>query len=266
MLYVLSKVLWFFAQPSSIIALLLLWAMIAAVRRPPGKGLGLVVVALAALVAGGLSPLSTWAILPLEMRFPSPSIAPGSTAYAGIIVLGGVEDGRLSLARREVSLNEAAERVTEAAVLARKLPSAKLLFSGGVGTLVGEAPGGAESVAAFWRAIGIAPERILVEDRSRNTYENALYSLVVLKPKPGDRWLLVTSAAHMPRAMGVYRQAGFDVVAYPVDFQTAGYEDASLPFLSIPRGLRRLDDVAKEWVGLVAYYLLGRTSALFPGP
>ena len=87
-----------------------------------------------------------------------------------------------------------------------------------------------------------------------------------MPPKPGERWLLVTSAWHMPRSMGSFRAAGFPVTAYPVDYRTRGGEDARRGFLHTSEGLRRLDLMVKEWLGLLAYRLSGRTDALFPAP
>ena len=85
-------------------------------------------------------------------------------------------------------------------------------------------------------------------------------------PRPDERWLLVTSAWHMPRAVGVFRQAGFPVTAYPVDFRTGGRANVLRPFATLSEGLRRLDVAAKEWAGLVGYRLTGRTGELFPRP
>jgi uncharacterized SAM-binding protein YcdF (DUF218 family) len=108
-------------------------------------------------------------------------------------------------------------------------------------------------------------ERIYIESRPRTTSEDAFYTAAVLKPKPGERWLLVTSALHMPRAVGCFRAAGFQVEPYPVEFRT----DRRHPFREFTPGsgaLSYLDTAAKEWIGLVAYRLMGKTDALFPGP
>jgi uncharacterized SAM-binding protein YcdF (DUF218 family) len=114
--------------------------------------------------------------------------------------------------------------------------------------------------------LGIDPTRLALEDRSRNTVENALFSKDIAKPKPGERWLLVTSGYHMPRAVGTFRQAGFHVEAHPVDYRTGGPQDALVPFATLGDGLRRTDTAAKEWVGLFIYWLIGHSSELFPGP
>lgn len=267
MLFFLSKLLGFLAQPSTLIWLLVVAGLLRA-RRPSGGrgGLRMIAVAAALLVFAGISPLSSWVLAPLEERFPRLEVKAGSGGYAGIIVLGGAEDGKASVDRRQMHINEAGERITEGAVLAKRLPQARLVFTGGVVAFLSDVPGGAASVGAFWQAMGIPPERIVIEDRSRNTIENAELTWGLIKPQPGERFLLVTSAAHMPRSMGVFRKAGFDVVAYPTDYRTAFPDDALSPFGSIPAGLKRLDEGTKEWIGLAAYWLLGRTSALFPAP
>jgi uncharacterized SAM-binding protein YcdF (DUF218 family) len=96
--------------------------------------------------------------------------------------------------------------------------------------------------------------------------ENAVFSKAIVQPKPGERWLLVTSAYHMPRAIGVFRKAGFPVESYPVDWRTRGAKDALRPFGAMSDELRRTDTAVHEWVGLAVYWLIGHSSELFPGP
>ena len=76
----------------------------------------------------------------------------------------------------------------------------------------------------------------------------------------------MTSAYHMARAIGIFRKAGFDVEPYPVDWRTGGNDDALRPFSTVGDGLRRTDTAVREWVGLLAYWLMGMSSALFPAP
>jgi uncharacterized SAM-binding protein YcdF (DUF218 family) len=96
--------------------------------------------------------------------------------------------------------------------------------------------------------------------------ENAAFSKELAAPKPGERWLLVTSAYHLPRAVGVFRKAGFAVEGYPVDWRTRGPVDALQPFSTLGDGLRRTDTAVREWVGLAIYWLAGHSAELFPGP
>jgi uncharacterized SAM-binding protein YcdF (DUF218 family) len=141
-----------------------------------------------------------------------------------------------------------------------------VIATGGIGGIWPGGKVGAGPVEAFLRDIGIAPDRIHLETTSRNTYENATMTREIAQPVAGQRWLLITSAYHMPRAVGAFRQAGFDVIAYPVDFRTAGWADLSRPFASLPDGLKRVDLAAKEWAGLLAYWVMGRSADLFPAP
>ena len=124
----------------------------------------------------------------------------------------------------------------------------------------------AEYALAMFESFGIARERLVAEDKSHNTVENARFSKALADPKPGERWLLVTSAYHMPRAIGIFRQAGFPVEAYPVDWRTRGAIDLMMPFDSLTGGLRRTDTAVREWVGLFAYWITGQSAALFPAP
>ena len=87
-----------------------------------------------------------------------------------------------------------------------------------------------------------------------------------MKPKSGERWLLVTSAHHMPRSVGIFRGAGFAVEAFPVDYRTRGAIDLLRPFSTLGDGLRRTDTAMREWVGLAIYRLTGRSDSLFPAP
>ncbi|MDX2156294.1 MAG: YdcF family protein [Hyphomicrobiaceae bacterium] len=267
MTFALSKILWFLLLPSNLMVLAIVVGLVVGLRKPHARtGLRLVAVGVTALLLGGATSLGSVLLLPLEQRFPAFEPAAGSRDFAGIIVLGGAEDGRISEARRQLHLNEAAERITEGARLARLLPSTRVAFTGGAALPILGNVSGADPVGQWWQAMGIAPERIVLEPVSRNTHENAILLVDLLKPKPSERWLLVTSAAHMPRAMGAFRRAGFDVTAFPVDFRTTGIGDLVDLSASLTGGLRRVDEATKEWMGLVAYWLLGRTSALFPAP
>jgi uncharacterized SAM-binding protein YcdF (DUF218 family) len=216
----------------------------------------------------GLSPLGNALMLPLENRFPAwdSSLDASRGAPAGIVVLGGAIGPEIAAARGMPDLNEAAERITATAELARKYPSARIIYSGGNARLVLTGAIEADYAITLLEGLGVARSRIEAEGKSRNTIENADFSKALAAPKPGERWLLVTSAFHMPRAIGVFRHAGFAVEAYPVDWRTRGSIDLVIPFDSLTAGLRRTDTAMREWMGLVAYRLTGRSSVLFPGP
>jgi uncharacterized SAM-binding protein YcdF (DUF218 family) len=262
-MFVVSKIAGFFAIPSNLIILTGLAGAVLLRTSRARAGRRLVIASLVLLAIAGLSPLGNILILPLEDRFPAWDASHG--APDGIVVLGGAVSPDVAAARNDVALNEAAERMTATVELARRYPDARIVFSGGDAGIVYS---GNESEAALrlFERLGLAAGRVTVEDQSRNTFENALFSKRIAAPKPGERWLLVTSAYHMPRAMGIFRAAGFAVEPYPVDWRTRGAQDALRPFPTLAEGLRRTDVAVREWAGLVVYRLTGRSSELFPGP
>jgi len=264
MFFVLAKVLGFFAAPSNIFMSLGLLGIVLMATRWRRSGRRLAVTALILIALAGLSPLGNAIILPLEERFPPWDASRG--APAGIISLGGALDTVVSPVRGEVALNEAAERMTSIAELARRYPDARIVFTGGTGRLIYDGATEAELAGRLFESFGIARERMMLEDKSRDTLENARFTKALVQPKPGERWLLVTSAHHMPRSVGLFRSEGFPVEAFPVDYRTRGAIDMLRPFSTLGDGLRRTDTAMREWVGLVVYRMTGRTAALFPAP
>ena len=116
-------------------------------------------------------------------------------------------------------------------------------------------------------AMGVAPDRITIEDKARNTEENATLSAAIVHPEASERWLVVTSAFHMPRAMGVFEKTGFHPIAYPVSFYTTGrWSEDFYPTFDPVRNLRAVQLALHEWIGLAAYWATGRIDHLFPGP
>ncbi|MFZ5692767.1 MAG: YdcF family protein [Pseudomonadota bacterium] len=259
----LSKVLGFFALPSNLLIALALAGILLMRTRFRRFGQGLLIGAILLLTILGISPVGNALMLPLEERFPKWEPKGGSPH--GIVVLGGAISPDVSAARSDVALNEAAERMTAVARLAREHPSIRIVFTGGSDRLFGGVSE-ADFVTGLFESFGIPRDRIVLERRARNTIENAVNTKVLVQPKPGERWLLVTSAHHMPRSVGIFRKAGFPVEAYPVDFRTRGSADLTDPFGSLASGLARTDTAMREWVGLVVYWLSGHTSELFPGP
>lgn len=267
-MFVLSKLFWALIQPSNLVVLALLLAMLFVWRGYRRLGIGLVGGVTVVLVMITVLPIGVWLLSPLENRFSPPDLP---DRIDGVVMLGGAVDGNVSAIRGQIALNDAAERVTALLALARRYPDARLVVSGGMGKLVADAGSEARALAAFFPGQGLDRARILFEDRSRNTYENAVLSMRQVQPGPDERWLLVTSAFHMRRAIGVFRRAGWPLIAYPVDYRSGRTLDLAtvLEPLAQPdmsERLFELDLAVKAWVGLVAYRLLGRTDALFPAP
>ena len=265
MFFYLSKILWFFAAPSNlIVGALILGAALAFTRRFARFGRGLAASGALAFLLLGTGPFAAFLVGKLERRFP-PYVAEKGPAPDGIIVLGGTI-GEMEVAPGvwQVAMNDGSERLTEGIALARRFPNARLVFAGGKASILQQDKSEAEATRRLWASIGYPVEKVVFEDQSRNTVENALNTVALVKPKPGEKWLLVTSGYHMPRSVGIFRKAGFDVIAAPLDYRT------SFKRLNIAReaahGLNLLDLAAREWIGLAAYYMSGKSSALFPAP
>jgi uncharacterized SAM-binding protein YcdF (DUF218 family) len=264
MFFTVSKVLGFFTVPSNFLIAIGLLGIILLCTRFTRLASWLIVSSLVLIAVAGLSPLGNALILPLEQRFAPWHASAG--APDGIVVLGGAISPDISAARGATALNDAAERVTVTAELARRYPNARIIYSGGSSALIFDEGLEAGFAVRQLEALGVARERITAEEQSRNTIENAVFSRLVANPKPGEHWLLVTSASHMPRAMAAFRAADFPVEAYPVDWRTTGTANLVRPFGSLADGLGRTNAAVHEWAGLIAYRLAGKTRDLFPGP
>jgi uncharacterized SAM-binding protein YcdF (DUF218 family) len=236
MIYYLFKVFWLIAAPTNALVLISAIAAFWAVLRSRNWVAWLAAAVACGLVIGAFTPIGRALAVPLEYRFKF-SPLDSRASPDGIILLGGSH----------------LDEISAMAALSQDYPQARLIFTG--------LSARDELLKIFVRLVG-DPTRIYVESRPRTTSEDALYAAELLKPKRSERWMLVTSAMHMPRAVGCFRVAGFQVVPYPVG-------SSSHPFADFAPGspaLGYLDAAAKEWIGLIAYRLIGKTDALFPGP
>jgi uncharacterized SAM-binding protein YcdF (DUF218 family) len=240
MTYYFSKAFWLLAAPTRALVLISAGAALWAVLSNSQWATWLAAAAACGLIIGAFTPIGLALTVPLENRFPflrpDPQVPPD-----GIIMLPGGAGG-----------------IDAVSTLSQDYPKARLAFCGGKAA--------DKNLIKRLADLGVDPARVNMNPQSRTTSEDALYSAALLKPKPHERWLLVTAAMHMPRAVGCFRAAGFQVQPYPVDFVT---RDRSGPFASFVTGssaLIQLDRAAKEWIGFIAYRLMGKTDALFPRP
>ncbi len=255
--YVVTKALWAIARPETLLLLALLAGTLALLRGRRRLGAGLSLGALALCVLIGAAPVHNLLLRPLETRFPA---GPNLHELEGIIVLGGAEAVFETQDWGAPQLNDAADRYLAAIALARAHPAAVVLFAGGGAQL---SPQGEEAEIArrILVAAGVAPERILLENRSRNTVENARKARALAPEALTGEWALVTSAFHMPRAVGTFCAAGWRrITAWPTDFRSAPWR----PHWAFAENLQHLNTGAREWLGLVGYRATGRSAALFP--
>ncbi len=249
--------LWWFVQPTHLAWFALLLGL---TFRGRGRARWLLGLGGGALLLFAFSPLADWAMRPLEMRF-SPMRVPQP---AGIIVLAGAEQAASYEAWGEPHFNGFADRLTSFVILAQRYPKARLIHSGGGHPQAGVALNQSDTARAFLLSAGIGADRIMFEADSRNTYEAARELSVLLGEEARAPWLLVTSAFHMPRAIGSFRTQGINALPWPTDYTQHPEPAPALP--QPARNLERLDWAAHEWLGLAYYRLHGYTQELFPRP
>jgi uncharacterized SAM-binding protein YcdF (DUF218 family) len=255
-MFVASKLLAFLTQPLAWLVLLLLVGLLL-IRHHPRWAVRLNALALTLLLLGGWQPLPDALLRQLESQYPAPPPEQAWPDYAGVIVLGGaLEPAYVWTQPGQSALNGAAERMTEVLPLLRRQPQLNVLFTGGEGELFAQGPSEAERARRFFSAQGLPMDRLLFESASRTTYENALLSRQLPGVDATRPWLLLTSAFHMPRSMAVFRRAGWNVTAYPVDFRSG----LATPWTQygMDQGFQTWHLALHELLGLLAYRLAGR--------
>jgi uncharacterized SAM-binding protein YcdF (DUF218 family) len=262
--FVLSKTFGVMLLPTNFLIELGLLGAVLLVAGVGSLGRKLLVAAVLLLAICAFSPLGYLVLYPLEQRFPPWDAGQGPPD--GIVILGGSIDADLSVAHATPVTRSAADRIVAAAVLARRYPNARMVFSGGSANLISNDAKEADYAAEVFESLGIAKSRLIMERLSRNTAENAAFTKDLVKPKAGERWLLVTSAFHMPRAIGLFRKVGFAVEPYPVDWRVGDRDDLASFTNFAGDGLGRTDTAVREWIGLAVYRLTGRIDELLPGP
>jgi uncharacterized SAM-binding protein YcdF (DUF218 family) len=256
-------VVWAVLQPGNLLLLCLLAGVVLLMISRGRRGRLLIGLAALGFVLLAAAPIGPALLLALEERFPRPARLPDRVD--GILILGGAVEPALSLSYGETVFNSSVSRVLGGIALARRHPEAKLALVGGEGgfSLVGLAE--SRATLGFVVDEGIDPARIILEERSRSTHQNAVYAKEIIAPQPGATWVLVTSAYHMPRAVASFDAVGWRVVPYPVDFKIDPKTGVG-PSFSLLDGLAASTLAGKEWAGLLGYRAMGWTDELFPAP
>ncbi|MFA5592068.1 MAG: YdcF family protein [Micavibrio sp.] len=261
----LSKIFWTLAQPLNLIGFLALSGLAAHFfARTRLWGQRLVFTAAILLVLMGIFPAGPLLLTWLERHYP-PVQAATIGPVDGIIVLGGSLEANMTAKTGKLTANDDIGRMFCGVELLKASPKAKIIFSGGNGDILN--PGAREGDAArqFAALFDLPPGRLSYEEKSRNTYENALYTKEMIAPAQGEEWALVTSAFHMPRSVGVFRRLGWDVRPYPCAHKMTGnYRDVFRRLPSATANFHALNIVAKEMIGLFAYYVTGKSALFFP--
>jgi uncharacterized SAM-binding protein YcdF (DUF218 family) len=258
--FAVSKLAWLVVDPGNLIVLVLLSAVVLGRMgyRVAARVLSGAMLALLLMLV--VLPIDQFVARPLEDRFPHPDLP---ACIAGILVLGGGEMPVIT-GSRGVPAVRAAGRYIAVADLARRYPSARIMFSGGSGDLFRQTATEDLTAKQVFEELGLDPARITYEGRSRTTWENLQFSKALMNPKAGERWILVTAALHMPRSIGIADRLGWTMLPWATDYETA--DSLTRPAFSLASSLTVVDAAGREWLGLAVYHVLGRTQAWFPAP
>ena len=264
--------LWSLASPSQLLfAITIAGALLQVFTRgtagPPTRwartGFALTMTGGFGLLLFGLLPTSHSLGRTLESWVPVAGQLPGDVT--GIILLAGSERPAASEAYGEPHLGDDATRYVAALRLAERYPDARVVFSGGPRTEPGKGPLGTQSAVAaeILVSVGLDPARLTFESESRDSCDHPRNVRALVHPQPGEHWVVITSAMHMPRVMACFQAAGWgDVIPYPTDYKLSPGWGAGT--FRVVANLALLDVVAHEWLGLVYYRLTGRTQVLLP--
>lgn len=255
-MFIASKILALLTQPLWWVVALLVGASLVSPRQPV-LGRRLVVTALTMLLTLGWQPLPDALLRQLENRYAEFAPQADLKDYVGVIVLGGgTESGHVAQAHVQPLMTDAAERLTAPVAMLRHNPHLQVVYTGGEGAWLGVGPSEAERARKYFDSMGLSPAQVRYESASRNTYENAVLTGQLPNIDKSQRWLLVTSAFHMPRAMATFAKAGWNISAYPVDFRTG--TDTPWTSYTLRDGVANWQLLLHEWLGLLAYRVTGR--------
>ncbi len=258
----LSKLLPLLIYPLGLACILLVVALILSRRRKLQTAL--IVTAIAVLWLGGNPFISSLALRSLEWRYLPPNPVPWAEA---IVVLGGGTDPA-EYPRSTTEINGSGDRVLYGALLYKEGKSPLVLLSGGSITFLGKHPSTpAEQMAEIMKWMGVPESAMVLQTKSQNTYEDALYCSQILKDRGIKRIILVTSAFHMPRAVGLFEHQGFKVIPAPTDYKVTQqswdnlvHGDLQSKMVALLPDVNDMSLIAltlKEYIGIAVYSLRG---------
>ncbi len=260
MSFYLSKILWLIFNPFNIILFLVFFGFICQLIFKNIFHKLFYFFALVVFIIVAVIPTGKFMIYNLEKNFHTSTTIP--IQIDGILILSGATSPRLSKEYNQIHLNGSVERLTESIQLIRKYPKAKVIFSGGSGSIYDQKLTHADVAREFFKQMGVDTSKIIFESKSRNTYENILYSKKIINPVSNENWLVVTSAFHMTRVINIGEQLNWMFIPYAVDFNSSRIFSWRLS-LNLLGNINKLQLASHEWLGLITYYLMGRTSKIY---
>ena len=248
----LSKSLPIFLMPLGLVSLLLLVAFWLLRRKKPRIAGGVIILALAVLWTASTPFIADRLYRHMESFYP-PVQTEKVPVRRCLVVLGGAL-GAVLPPRVEFDMNDSVDRVYKAAALYRAGKAPVVIVTGGNQPWAESKMAEADLMRNLLIEWGVPAEAILLEGSSQNTRENALYSKPILDSIGCDDALLVTSAAHMPRAVAAFRSVGLTVTPVSTDVRAPVRAiPLLLNILPSADALEMTTDAIREWLGQQVY-------------
>ena len=260
MSFFLSKFLWSIINPFNIILFFIFIGIVLHFFLKNKLYKFCYFIALLIFIFIAIMPTGNLLYFQLEKKFHTTASLPSE--IDGILILSGATDPPLTKEYNLIHLNGSAERLIESIFLMNKYPKAKVIFSGGSGAIHDQNLTHSYVAKKFYKQLNINIRNIVFESKSRNTYENILYSLKIANPSSDEKWILITSAFHMTRAMNISEKLDWKIIPYAVDFR-AGKKFSWKPTISFFGNISAMQSASHEWIGLIAYYFMGRTNKIY---
>ena len=259
MAFYFSKYFWLIFNPFNLFIFIIFFALIINFFSKGFLNKILFFLIFVSFIITGVMPTGKYLIYTLEKEFHDKIILPDK--IDGILILSGASNPELTEEFNQINLSGSVERLTESIQLINQYPLAKIIFSGGSGTLKKFSLTQGEVVKMLFNNFDIDTSKIIFELNARNTYENILLSKKIANPMPSENWLLVTSAFHMSRAMNVAETLEWTFIPFAVDFKVSK-NFFWLPSLNFFENMNTFQFSSHEWIGLLAYYLMGRSNKI----
>tara|TARA_Y100000590_G_scaffold394145_1_gene472958 strand:+ start:175 stop:954 length:780 start_codon:yes stop_codon:yes gene_type:complete len=258
-MYALSKIIWFFLSPINFIIILFLISFFLKLFKYNKFSKFFLFLSFLFFLLAGIFPTGHWLLYKLETNYQSKSILPYE--LDGLLILGGPSSSSLTRIHNQVNFNDGGERLTESVLIIKKYKPKTIIFSGG------SSDGNFENSHAyvakiFFSQMEIDTKKIIFEYKSRNTFENIINSFKIANPNKNEKWLIITSSFHMTRAINIAKKINWNIIPYPVDFKVQNEFNSFRPSIDILNNFNSFNLASHEYIGLISYYLLGRTDKI----
>jgi len=260
MTFYLSKFLWYLFNPFNCILFLLIISVIFNFLKFLNFSKIILYFTFLLFFITGVLPTGSYLLYLLEKNYHNKIYLPENVD--GILILSGATNPFLTKEYNQISLNGSVERLTESIQLIKKYPKAKVFFAGGTGSIQYPDLSHSEVAKKFYKSLGVDIQNIYFDDKSRNTYENIFFAKKKFDPNKDEKWVLITSAFHLKRAMSIGEKLEWAFIPYATDYKLPKKFKWKLS-INFFGNLASFKNSSHEWVGIISYYLMGRSSKIF---